>query len=618
MRRTLFVLALSLGLWAGSAALVEAAPQRGTIRMRDGRVFEDVLYEIRGQKVWVKRPYGEVTYPMAKISAIEPNEDEGPEVGSAEIDRPGADWLARFQLEPPKDWKVVDPSMPAVLAQLRHTSRDATLMVRVFPIEKPFDYKKGGERPVGDRIRDDLERMFARQSGSRVKIGTLHENPVYFLENASVRAHGGGRNAPEQIVHEIRFQRLGLEYALTYVVAKEDEGALEPDLDQVFESFSFLPALVIEEDLYADLTRGFAIATLPEWTKAVRPFDEKRPLSLKNEDGRATVDIEVLVARDAERTVKDMISRRGETSKVKVEAATLNGAEVVKFSYNGFRKGGRKLLGYRGYAAATDGQVVVLTGVAPLSDSDSKKLVGEVDSMLASFRARDVERLTKAARRAKAAWELLANGADAMGKRRGSEAIQRYSEAIQTEPDFALAYYLRGLAKKAANDFEGYKADLTKAGELAPGNGYTKPLAGALRDEATTAHKKKDWATSMDLHGKLLESGEGDTDDARKKLIDAAKGLYNEMRRGKNYSKWKQIDESLKGFKDDPAVQAALLKTLGDCAKDLANKGKGSEGKRCLRSAKKALKNLRGDKNYKRYKSEYDRTVAAVEKARKR
>lgn len=618
MRRTLLVLALACGLSLGSAALSEAAPQKGTIRMRDGRVFEDVLYEIRGQSVWVKRPYGEVTYPMAKISAIEPAEDDGPEVGAAEIDRPGADWLARFQLEPPPSWKVVNPSLPAVLAQLRHTSRDATLMVRVFPIEKPFDYKKGSERAVADRIQDELALMYGRQSGSRVRIGTLHENPVYILENASVRPHGSDRGSPERILHEIRFQRLGLEYALTYVVAKDDEGALEPDLEQVFASFSFLPALVIEDELYADLTRGFAISTLPEWSKEVRPFDEKRPLSLKNEDGRATVEIEVLVARDAERTVKEMISRRGETSKVKVEPTTLNGSEVVRFEFNGFRKGGRKLLGYRGYAAATDGQVVILTGVAPLSDRDSKKLVGEVDSMLASFRARDVGRLTKAARSAKAAWELLAGGADALEKRRGSEAIQRLSEAIQTEPDFALAYYLRGLAKKSSNDFDGYKADLTKAGELAPGSGYAAPLAGALKDEATAAHKKKRWEVSMDLHGKLLSSGEGDTDEARKKLIDAAKGLYSDMRRKKDYDGWKDIDSSLKGFKDEPEVQAALLKILQDCARDLATKGKGSDARRCLRGAKKALKNLRGDKNYKRYKTEYERSEDAVDKARKR
>jgi len=618
MRRTLFVFALALGLWAGTTSIVEAAPQKGTIRMRDGRVFEDVLYEIRGQKVWVKRPYGEVTYDMAKISAIEPAEDEGPEVGAAEIDRPGSDWLARFQLEPPADWKVVDPSMPAVLAQLRHTSRDATLMVRVFPIEKPFDFARGGERAVSDRIRTNLGRMFARQTGSRVKVRTLHENPVYFLENATVRPHGDNQSSSEKVLHEIRFQRLGLEYALTYVVAKTDEGALEPDLDAVFESFSFLPALVIEDGLYADLTRGFAISTLPEWTKAVRPFDEKRPLSLKNADGRATVDIEVLVARDAERSVKDMIERRGGATKVKTEASTLNGAEVVKFSFNGFRKGGRKLLGYRGYAAATGGQVVILTGVAPLSDSDSKKLVGEVDSMLASFRARDVERLTKAARQAEAAWELLAGGADAMDKRRASEAVQRFSEAIQTEPDFALAYYLRGLAKKANNDFEGYKLDLLKAGELAPGSGYTAPLAGALREEALTAHKAKRWGASMTLHGKLLASGEGDVDDARKNLLDGAKGLYAEMRRSKNYGKWKEVDEALKGFKTDVEVQLGLLRVLQDCAKDLAMSGKGSDAKRCLRAAKKALKNLRSHKDYKRHKTTYERTVTAVEKARKR
>lgn len=617
MRRHLFVFALTLGLVAGFASSVWAAPQKGTIRMRDGRVFEDVLYEIRGQKVWVKRPYGEVTYEMAKISAIEPAEDDGPEVGAAEIDRPGSDWLARFQLEPPRDWKVEKPAMPGVLAKLRHTSRDAVLLVRVFPIEKPFAFARGEDRGVNERIRADLKQMFANESGGRLKIGTLHQNPVYMFEGTSVRPHGAPKNSTEKILFEVRFQRLGLEYALTYIVSEKDEGALEPDRDSVFACFSFLPALVIEDSLYADLTRGFAISTLPEWTKSVRPFDTKRPLSLKNEDGRASVDIEVMVARDAERTVREMIKRRGGTTKVEIEETTLNGAEVVEFSFNGFRKGGRKLLGYHGYAAATGGQIVVLTGVAPLSDSDSKKLVGEVNSMLASFRPRDVERLTKNARQAKAAFELLGQGAEALARRRNSEAIQLLNEAIQTEPTFALAYFLRGLAKKEGNDFEGYKLDLTKAGELSPGSGYGSALAGAHKDEAETAHKAKKFVLSMSLHGKLLASGE-DVENARKKLLDAAKGIYGKMRRSKNYSQWKLIDEKLKGFKSDAVIQAGLLKVLADCAKDLSSQGKGSEAKRCLRSAKRALKNLRGNKSYQRAKTDYDRAVDTVEKARKR
>ncbi|MBL4846082.1 MAG: hypothetical protein JKY65_11190 [Planctomycetes bacterium] len=615
MPRTLLVFALTLGLLGGTAF---ASPQKGTIRMRDGRVFEEVTYEIRGQKVWVKRPYGEVTYDMSKIAAIEPSEDEGPHVGAAEIDRPGANWLARFELEPVEDWKVVPATMPAVLAQLRHTTRDATLMVRVFPIEKAFTFGRGDEREVGDRIRKDLKRMFARQTGSRIKLGTLHENPVYVLENATVRLYGVEKAATDKILYEMRFQRLGLEYALTYLVSKDDEGALAADRDAVFASFSFLPALVIEDSLYADLTRGFAIATLPEWTKVVRPFDERRPVSLQNADGRASVNIEVLVARDAERTIREQIKGRGETSKVVVEPTSLNGSDVVRFSFNGFRKGGRKLLGFRGYAASTGNQVVILTGVAPLSDSDSKKLVGEVDSMLASFRARDVEGLTKGARRAKAAFELVAQGGEALAKKRYSEAAQRFGEAIQTEPTFALAFYLRGLAKKGANDFDGYRLDLTKAGELAPGAGYASALGGALLDEATAAHKKKQYKISMRLHAKLLSSGEGDKVQLRKKLLEGAKQLYGKMRKTRDYSLWKVIDDNLKGFKSDAEIQIGLLKTLQDCAKDMAVKGKGADAKRCLRSAKKALKNLRSDKAYRRYKSEYDKTVTAVDKTRRR
>lgn len=616
MRATLLVLVLALSGALGLASPASAEQQRGTIKMRDGRVFEDVVYEVRGQKVWVKRSLGEVTYDMAQIAQILPTEDEGPDVGAAEIDRPGADWLARFQLEPPEDWNVVTPSLPAVRAQLRHRSRDAVLRVRVTPIEKPFTFLRGEEREVSQRLREDLERLYERVVGSKVEVSQLHANPVYRLTGASARPYGAESKDSDRLVEEVRFQRLGLEYALSYEVAKTDAGALETGLEELFRCFSFLPALVIEEGLYADLSRGFALSTLPEWKSAVRPFDELRPLSLENPDGRATLEVEVLVGTNAERVVEERINKLGQTSKVKVEQVTLNGAEVVAFSFNGFKPGGRSLLGYRGYAAVTGGQIVILTGIAPLSDSDSSKLVSELESMLASFRARNVERLTAQARKARAALELLAQANEAASKHRTAEAIQRLGEAIEAEPTFALAYYLRGLARKQSSDFQGYKEDLTKADELAPGAGYAKDLAGALADEAAQAHRQKDWAKSMELHKRLLSSGAGDAANARQRLLDAGRSRLGEMRKKKNFDEWKEIDSALRDFKDDDELQKGLLRLLEDCARELQRAGDSSEAKRVMRSAKRVLKGLRRDKDYEKLRASYEKLESELERKR--
>ena len=45
-------------------------------------------------------------------------------------------------------------------------------------------------------------------------------------------------------------------------------------------------------------------------------------------------------------------------------------------------------------------------------------------------------------------------------------AINDYSKAIELEPDFAEAYFNRGLTRIFLDDMEGGSLDLSKAGEL--------------------------------------------------------------------------------------------------------------------------------------------------------
>jgi len=47
-------------------------------------------------------------------------------------------------------------------------------------------------------------------------------------------------------------------------------------------------------------------------------------------------------------------------------------------------------------------------------------------------------------------------------------ALANYTKAIQLRPDYARAYYNRGLVKFNKNDLEGALADFTKAIELNP------------------------------------------------------------------------------------------------------------------------------------------------------
>jgi tetratricopeptide (TPR) repeat protein len=60
-------------------------------------------------------------------------------------------------------------------------------------------------------------------------------------------------------------------------------------------------------------------------------------------------------------------------------------------------------------------------------------------------------------------------GATLHGQRKYDEAVQMYDKAIRLKPDFAGAYYNKGLALKALKKTRESDAAFTKAKELSSG-----------------------------------------------------------------------------------------------------------------------------------------------------
>lgn len=512
--------ALLCAVVAGEAL---AAPT-GTVELTDGRKWEGVEFEIRGDRLYVKfaNDMGGTDIPMSEVKRLRAGasapagEGEG-EGEEAEDAGPSAvDWEGRFRLEPPEGWLAAAPSSPLMRAQLRHAQRDAALAVFVRQVSGPGWTPDGGARQavpreVADDVTRTLQDRYARIQSARLSVGVLFDTPVLVVES-SVTDYG---ETTVKKLTELRFRRFGLEYSLAYTVAQADEGALKEHLPRLFEAFTFLAPVTHTEAEYCDYGRGFAISRAnADWQLSAAPFDPEQPARLITDGGRAELSVQVHQGTDPEAVVRGVMARRQQDSRYfgasKVEPADHHGTQVRRFQFEDFNPGGRKKLLFRGFAALLAGKVVVFTGVHPLSDEDARKLDDELLAMLDGVRLWDADRLRRRLADAQNALALLTQGLAASTARRHDEALQKFDQALQLCPEFARAMYLRALAKRDLTDFKGFREDIERAAALDPSANYDAALASSYVKEAEVLERAKSWAEALPLRVRVYRSARTD------------------------------------------------------------------------------------------------------------
>lgn len=595
MRATLFLPIAAAAILAAPSESQADDFQRGTVVMRDGRTFKDVKYKVRGKYVTVRRRYGDIPYHMRDIKRLIPA--SGDTEAAEDAGPTNVDWHARFKLTPPEGWDAAKPTNPLVRVMLRHEERDATLSVTVRPVEgtgwsRPKKNSWGSygvPEDVPRSIQKDMKVLYASQPHVGVGVGSLHTCPVYRVNRYEAQTY---RHKTARAQTEIRVQRFGLEYAITYSVASKDEGALKHTIDAVLASFSFLPAMSVEKGFYSDYLRGFSLKNPFEtWTLRASPFSESRPLKVQTTDGRGEITVRVLSGDDPQRAVEAMVAERRRKnprhfSKNKVWQSKQDGSVVTRFRFRDFRSGQTKLLQFRGFAWKVGEKTMLLTGIAPLSDDDARKIQGEVKQILRGVQLSDREGFKKRIDRGRSAMKLLAQGVEAHKARRHSEAIQRFDEAVKLVPSFTLAYYLRGLAKKSSGDFDGYKQDLEKAGELDPSAGYTKALDRALMDEAKDAQTRQKWGKALQLWARVLGSDSKST-KARDAVLECGTQYYAQFSQKKRWKKGvRAIEKHVKRMAKIDQVKRLLHQTYRDAATNLSSIRKFSGAKKYARAIK--------------------------------
>jgi hypothetical protein len=597
------LLILTAALLAGSTSAL-ALPQ-GDVVLRNGTRLEDVEYQIQGDRVRVKLKFGERIFSMSEIQQLIPRSGGG-EAGGVEEDAEDSgwqDWSTRFRISELEGWEAAPAQTPLVRVRLRHEEHDAELSVSVRPADSPWTMpapgggRRGGvNRAVADAIQGDLSNFYAKVGRAAVEVGAYQGTHVYRVSGATVTGYRAGTRQ----LTEVRFRRHGLEYSVGVSVAEEDAGALGAEVDRALGAFSFLPALTASQEVYSDFVYGFRIARANEgWSIRSTPFDEERPVRLTTADGRGEVEVRALPGRSAAQAVQKLFAERGKGRhfvKRSEAAGELHGVSVQRFAFEDFKSGGRKKLLFQGFAAAVQGRVLLFTGISPLTDDDAEKIEGEVGASLSTVRLYDPAVVRSELTRSKEALAALAAGHHLVGRKKYAEAIQQYDDALAAAGDFALAYYLRGQARKLRSDFKGYQADLEKADELDPAGGYAADLGDLVREEAEQAMKRKDWATAVDGWRKVVASDPRDK-KALDSLSKSATSLWGTYKRGKKVMEGVEVlEEKLKGSRKNPAIVAVLARVYRDAGNDLIRSGNLGDAKKVAREFKRLARSAKDDK----------------------
>ena len=553
-----------------------AAPH-GDVLFKDGRKFEDIDYEITGKRIKLKLKNGEIEFSTDELLQAIPKaaaaDGEGEE--AAEVAAPSPiDLASRCRLEPLPGWSPQATSSPLVRILLAHAERDANLgvYIRRAAGDLPADL---GRLPkeVNDEIALDFGARYARTSSPKPTPTTLFGAPALKLEAEVIEF--GKKEKDKRKVTELRFRRFGLEYAISYSVTPADEGALAHQVGQLFESFSFLPAISSAPDSYADYGRGFRLdRPNADWQLLSAPFDEESPARLITSGGkpgapdRAMVTVVCTSGVSADAVLQDQFKKRKSNNKTfevpTLEESRQGGGKVFRFKFEDFNPGEKIKKRFKGFAGFVRGKVVIVTGILPVTDEDAAKLEGDIDVALAAVVLFDEEALKDEVQTAQNAMLLVKQGSDASTAKRYDEVVTKFDEALRLAPTFARAIYLRGLAKKEKQDFDGSKVDFEAAAALDPNAGYDAELSTIYEAEAAAAERAKNWGEAVRL---WLRGWRADrTEDKKRRLLQAATQHWNELKKKEFARGLATLERDLSSVRTDEQVADFLARSYREGA----------------------------------------------------
>lgn len=584
------------------------------IERKDGTTIRGEVVEEKADSITIKpRGGATITFKLSDTNRVTPLEDANP--GEADLGERWVDYEGRFQLERPNaDWKLRKSTSPDTRAIMTLSGKDAFVSVSVKPVatvnaaylDPTRDNAKKCQSEVDAEIKSELEKY----AGLQIDCGEIFGAPV-------VEARYEGSYPSEATTYQFieqRFVRDGLLYAIRAAAEKKNTfKEVEPKLREAFTSFSFIAPQGGDDQSYNDLVKGFGIERpSPKWTIDARPFDEREPVVIRNEDRRAELRVLSIDAqgREAAQYADEYLKgtdNKAEFTVVDKKPGRRGTADVVTYHCTYFEGRSSRKCDEQGVISLVENRFVHVIGTAPFADADAKDLQKEVARALDAIKIFDPKRkrLGDGAR----AVEEFGKGVDAAKKKQWADAISFLNEAIKLYPDYAQAYFWRASCNLENRAWKDYRDDLQRVFDLDP-RPETAARAGSLYLAEAMAHQKdKQWSDACKAWKEAVRS-DPKNDRIRKEFIKFFQDWWAELKRANPGVKAKEgIDELEEHRWSDKEFEPVLANMMADAAMTVL----GADRKQWQKARSIASKALSYDKDCKAAKD----AIKACEDARK-
>lgn len=556
---------------AGDAADPTTKKRIVEIEKKEGGTVRGEVVEEKGDSITIKpRGQGPLTFKLSEVKGVTTIESEG---GEADLGDRFVDFEGRFQIERPNaDWKLRKSTSPETRALMALVNQDAFIAISVKPAAAATaaayaDPTRDNARKVQSEVEGELKVDLEKSAAIQLDLSELFGAPV-------IEARYEGRYPSETTDYQFieqRFVRDGLLYSIKAAAEKKNTfKVVEPKLREAFTCFSFIAPQGGDDTGYNDLLKGYGLERPTEkWTVDARPFDEREPVIVRAEDGKA--EIRVLVGeaggRDASQCADEYLkatdkrndfsviekkeSRRGATPVTTYHCAYFEGRNVSKFDEQGLM-------------TVVDNRLIHVVGIAPFAGPESKDLQKEVSKALESFKVFDPKRkgLTAGAN----AVAEYGRGVDAYKKRQFNEALSFLNEAIKLYPDYARAYFWRATCQVELKGWKEYRDDVARACDL-DGRPEMQTRSAALNyAEAQARVKDKQWTDACRAWKEAVRN-DPKNDKYRKDFIRFYQDWWQELKRQNQGVKAKDgiddIDEHRWSDKEFEPILATMWAEAG-------------------------------------------------------